>query len=116
MFVDRSGVLWVGTRDGLNSFRDNQFTTYTTQDGLANNFIGAIYEDSKGNLWVGTLGGLSKIKDGKFKPSLPKTVSPATLSSHSTKTRLATCGSEQTAVVSIVCAATSSFPSRSPLT
>ena len=52
--------------DGLNSFRNNEFTIYTTQDGLANNFIGTIYEDSKGNLWVGTLGGLSKIKDGKF--------------------------------------------------
>src|SRR5215211_4944939 len=40
VLVDRSGVLWVGTRDGLNVFRDNEFTTYTTQDGLANNFIG----------------------------------------------------------------------------
>jgi ligand-binding sensor domain-containing protein len=78
VLVDRNGVLWVGTRDGLNSFRDNEFTTYTTQDGLANNFIGAIYEDSKGNLWVGTLGGLNKIKDGKFQTFTPKTVFRAT--------------------------------------
>src|ERR1043166_4171185 len=64
-YPDRA-VSIAGTRDGLNSFHDNVFTTYTTRDGLANNFIGAIFEDSKGNLWVGTLGGLNKIHDGQF--------------------------------------------------
>jgi signal transduction histidine kinase len=50
----------------LNVFRDNQFHIYTTKDGLANDFIGALFEDSRGDLWIGTLGGLSKFADGSF--------------------------------------------------
>src|SRR5205823_6422211 len=42
------------------------FTSYTTEDGLPNDFIGTIHEDAQGNLWVGTLGGLSRFREGRF--------------------------------------------------
>lgn len=64
----REGGLWVGTRSGgLNLFRDGRWTTYRESDGLAEDFVGALYQDRAGTLWVGTLnGGVSRFKDGKF--------------------------------------------------
>ena len=67
LFVDRTGdSLWIGTRRGLNQFKDGKFTPYTTMDGLASDLVGAICEDKSGNLWIGTLNGLSLFKDEKF--------------------------------------------------
>ncbi|NIM17140.1 MAG: helix-turn-helix domain-containing protein [Candidatus Aminicenantes bacterium] len=57
IYEDRAGYLWVGTDNGLNRFKDGQFTTFSTGDGLSSNYIGTIYEDRNGNLWIGTMGG-----------------------------------------------------------
>ena len=64
----RDGGLWIGTRNGgLNLFRDGNWKTYRKSDGLAEDFVGALYEDRAGTLWIGTLnGGVSRLKDGKF--------------------------------------------------
>lgn len=49
--------------------RDGQFTDFTTEKGLSNNYVRAIYEDADGTLWIGTYGGgLNRFKDGKFTP------------------------------------------------
>ena len=62
---DRAGRLWAGTSfDGLLCFHNGQLTTYTTQQGLAENYITALYEDRAGNLWVGTGSGVSRVSDG----------------------------------------------------
>jgi ligand-binding sensor domain-containing protein len=58
--------LWVGTSGGLALFKDNRFSSYTTESGLANNIIWSIEEDDAGSLWLGTDGGLVKFKDGKI--------------------------------------------------
>jgi ligand-binding sensor domain-containing protein len=58
--------LWVGTPDGLCRFRNGKFDTYTSADGLPNDFIRSIYSDSKGDLWVGTRGGLARMRGGEF--------------------------------------------------
>ncbi|HLE63922.1 MAG TPA: two-component regulator propeller domain-containing protein, partial [Pyrinomonadaceae bacterium] len=50
----------------MTRIRDGLFKIYTTLDGLPNDFIGAIHEDTNGDLWIGTLGGLSKFKDDRF--------------------------------------------------
>ena len=35
LFEDRAGNLWIGTEDGgLSRFKDGQFTTWTSRDGL----------------------------------------------------------------------------------
>lgn len=66
LYEDRERTLWVGTSRGLNRFRDGQFTTYRTSDGLVHDGVRFITEDREGALWVGTAGGLSQFKDGRF--------------------------------------------------
>lgn len=65
-FIDRSGILWLGTyRTGL--YRCNlypkQFNTLSAKNGLTDNFINQIVGDNQGNLWTGTYyGGVNQIK------------------------------------------------------
>jgi PAS domain S-box-containing protein len=66
-YTDSKGDLWVGTRSGLSHFDGQNFTTYTTKDGLSHNDVTAIYEDRHdGTLWVGTGGGLHHFVNGRF--------------------------------------------------
>jgi ligand-binding sensor domain-containing protein/signal transduction histidine kinase len=62
------GTLWIGTQGGgLTKYRDGKFVTYTTREGLGNDVVLSLYEDTKGALWVGTNGGgLQRFKNGKF--------------------------------------------------
>ena len=61
MLQDRRGYLWIGTGSGLSRFNGYDFTNFTTEDGLNNNFIKTIYEDNNGVLWIGTNEGLNYI-------------------------------------------------------
>jgi len=65
---DRYGNLWIGTNDGgLVRYKEGEFRTFTTEDGLSGNQIYALFEDSNGCLWIGTGGdGLNRLKDGEF--------------------------------------------------
>jgi ligand-binding sensor domain-containing protein len=66
LFIDSSGMLWVGTGDGLYKFNieTKEETYYVHIDGdvksISNNYIYSIFEDKKGILWIGTGGGLNK--------------------------------------------------------
>ncbi|GFZ32017.1 hypothetical protein CSC2_25430 [Clostridium zeae] len=57
-YEDKSGILWICTRDGLDSLDINsgQFTHYKDlfkQNGVTDSFISYIYEDKEGIMWVG---------------------------------------------------------------
>ena len=67
VFIDRFGIVWIGTLgSGLDRYdvKTNTFTHYSknTQDSISlrSNYVTEIYEDYFGNLWVGTYSGLNK--------------------------------------------------------
>jgi len=85
-FCDRAGNIWIGThgnRDGGLDRYDpasgggkggQTFTNFRkTDDGIAQNNIGCIFEDKSGNLWLGSGRGNMAIFDGKnFKEFITK--------------------------------------------
>ena len=62
---DSKGFFWFGSmQEGLCRYDGNSFVYYTTKDGLADNQIRSIQEDSEGTLWLGTGNGVCSY-DGK---------------------------------------------------
>ncbi|WBO83353.1 hybrid sensor histidine kinase/response regulator [Hymenobacter yonginensis] len=50
---DRQGYLWIGTAEGLVRYDGTEFKTYTTKDGLAEDFVTQLYvQPSTGQLWA----------------------------------------------------------------
>lgn len=60
--LDHSGVIWIGTNSGLNTFDKNEFKTYLHEAGnphsLPGNSILFIIEDEGNMLWISTNNGL----------------------------------------------------------
>lgn len=58
LFQDSQGILWIGTREGLNAYDGydiKQFKDYVSHSsGLKGRWIYSISEDSFGNVWSGT--------------------------------------------------------------
>jgi len=57
------GSMWIGTSSGLNNFDKSTgtFKYYTVKDGIPNDMIYEIQQDSKGNLWFSTNRGLGRL-------------------------------------------------------
>ena len=63
IYPDHQGVLWIGTLSGgLLRFQDGKFTRYTTQDGLPNDNVSQILEDTRARFWLGTRGGIACVE------------------------------------------------------
>ena len=63
LYEDMNGNIWVGTNKGLQhlNIQTEEFTLYTTHDGLPNNTIAGIKGDSDGYLWISTSFGISRM-------------------------------------------------------
>jgi ligand-binding sensor domain-containing protein len=58
---DKNGNIWSGTTgEGVYRYDGKEFTQFTEKDGLSNNKVWSIFEDTLGNIWFGTDDGLSK--------------------------------------------------------
>jgi len=55
------GDLWVGTPDGLNHVDGSVVRTYTSANGLPDDFVRSLLVDSDGTLWAGTRRGLVRL-------------------------------------------------------
>jgi len=63
--VDRKGRVWFGTNGGAYVYDGKTLTNISELDGLPNNAVSSILEDTSGNVWFGTVhGGISRF-DGK---------------------------------------------------
>jgi ligand-binding sensor domain-containing protein/signal transduction histidine kinase len=73
----RDGSIWVGT-DGAGVFRyqNESWTRFGVDEGLGNQFVGVIFEDSATNLWVGTWNGCYRLEGERFVPAWAPTTSP----------------------------------------
>lgn len=67
LFIDSDNCLWIGTRygglcklSGADSGK-HHVTFYQENDGLSDNWIRCIKEDSHKNIWIGTMDGLNKL-------------------------------------------------------
>lgn len=72
LHLDRKSRLWVGTSFGLNSIPlqklksdKSGFTVYTEKEGLPNNTVHGISEDTNGNIWISTNKGLVRLDPEK---------------------------------------------------
>lgn len=63
VYITPDGVKWFGTDKGIASHFGNEtldnWTAYTTEDGLIDNYVQAICGDAQGNIWFGTSAGIS---------------------------------------------------------
>jgi ligand-binding sensor domain-containing protein/signal transduction histidine kinase len=67
LMVSRDGALWIGTEGGgLARYAHGQFRSYTTQQGLSNDFVRSLVQDAQGNIWAGTDNGLLKLEGRRF--------------------------------------------------
>jgi ligand-binding sensor domain-containing protein/serine phosphatase RsbU (regulator of sigma subunit) len=76
LLEDTKGNIWIGTGGGylatgeegggLTKFDGEGFQTWTTNEGLLNNTIIRLFEDSQGVLWIGTETGLSRYDGRRF--------------------------------------------------
>jgi ligand-binding sensor domain-containing protein/signal transduction histidine kinase len=66
MLIDHNGVIWVaGSEIGVRTYSAHAAPqSYTTTNGLDDNNVSALAEDTGGNIWVGTLSGLNCIRHG----------------------------------------------------
>ncbi len=62
-YEDSRGLVWVGTRSGLNIWDPGQdkITQLYKNDGMADNVISGIIEDNQHNMWISTSNGVSNI-------------------------------------------------------
>jgi ligand-binding sensor domain-containing protein len=61
-----NGRIWAGTREGLNVKENTDWTTFTTANGLLDNYVLSLAEDKNGGIWIGTRKGVSYYKNSTF--------------------------------------------------
>ena len=67
MQEDDEGGLWIGTYGGgLTLYRDGQFRTFTTADGVPDDVIRKLDKDREGNIWLTTPNGAARFAHGVF--------------------------------------------------
>ena len=64
LFEDREGIVWAGTTNGLDSFRDPRVVTYSAAQGLGKELAAGILASRDDTVWVANSGSLDRIRNG----------------------------------------------------
>lgn len=66
LLQDNEGLIWIGTRDGLNRFNGLDYEVYvhnfSDSKTLSNNQINCLFESSDKSIWAGTANGLNRYR------------------------------------------------------
>lgn len=66
MYVGRDSSIWAGTYGGgVWNYKNGIVTVFTERDGLCNNIVRSITQDSSGRVWLATTSGVDALLDGK---------------------------------------------------
>lgn len=69
LHMDSKGILWAGTwGGGVSRFDGNQWTSFSSRNGLPGNIVYSLVQDSHGVLWAGTNHGLAYYDKGAWIP------------------------------------------------
>ncbi|HET6245912.1 MAG: SpoIIE family protein phosphatase [Bacteroidetes bacterium] len=61
VFIDKNGILWCGTANGISRYDGIKFLNVSTDMlTMENQGVKAIIQDKKDNIWFGTAGGLAR--------------------------------------------------------
>jgi len=66
LFFDHNAALWIGTSQGLIRYHREEFTLYTSGQGLPTGQVNNVNADASGNLWFATENGLFSFTNEKF--------------------------------------------------
>ncbi len=66
IFEDRERILWVGTSNGIDSFRDPSVTTFSSSEGLTKDGAAGVLASRGGAIWVANDGSLDRIANGSI--------------------------------------------------
>ncbi|MEW5981158.1 MAG: two-component regulator propeller domain-containing protein [Acidobacteriota bacterium] len=62
LYEDADGVLWIGTfGDGISRLKDGRVSTVTVREGLFDDVVYAVVEDTRGNLWMSCNKGIFRV-------------------------------------------------------
>ena len=61
LYLDREGILWAATTNGIDSFRDPRVASFTSFEGLGNDVPMGVLASRDGTIWVANRGSLDHI-------------------------------------------------------
>jgi signal transduction histidine kinase/ligand-binding sensor domain-containing protein len=66
--ADKAGLVWAGSRAGLNLWNGQNFRSFTTRDGLPDDFVSSVNVARSGTVWITTRTGMCRFVDGGITP------------------------------------------------
>jgi signal transduction histidine kinase/ligand-binding sensor domain-containing protein len=68
LVIDKNGILWIGTNNGLNRFDpvNKSFQRFGLSEGLPDKLITGIICDRKGNIWISHKKGITRLDPKTF--------------------------------------------------
>lgn len=63
LMIDREGLVWSGSTDGLFRIDEGAARGLTSEDGLGSDYVRALIQSADGNVWIGHSEGLDRLRD-----------------------------------------------------